>query len=194
MSQPLTPPPSQPPVDQPAYPGAVPPPAPQQQQQQGTSGLAITGLVLAFLLPGIGFILSLIAIFKTGPGKRAGRGLAITGVIVSVILSTTYSLLLANWVNDNKTLVDPGCTAGRAAIVAMGTNPTIDQVSKLAADLDAASGKAKDAEVKTALKAIADGYNKIISDAKAGKEPTPAALTKIEGDEKKFDELCTIAS
>lgn len=194
MSQPLTPPPSQPPVDQqpPPYPGSVPPPAPQPQQQ-GVSGLAIAGLILC-ILPLIGFILSLIAIFLTGPGKKRGRGLAITGLILSVVLGAAGAILSATVLNNVKTVADPGCTAGKAAIFAMGDNPTLDQIDKTIADLNAASAKAKDAEVKTAFKTLADDYNKIISEAKAGKAPDPAALTKIEADGAAIDKLCTIGS
>ena len=57
-----------------------PPPAPQ-----GTDPLAILGLVFAFLFWPLGLILSIIGITRTGKGKRAGRGLAIAGAIISVV-------------------------------------------------------------------------------------------------------------
>lgn len=62
-----------------AYPGEAlgyPPVAPK------TPGIAIWGLVLAFLMAPVGLVLSIIALGKT---KRAGagRGLAVAGVIIS---------------------------------------------------------------------------------------------------------------
>src|SRR4051794_3415095 len=96
------------PTDQQGYQAAPPP-------QPGTSGLAIAGLILAFLVAPIGFILSLIAIFKTGKGRSKGRGLAIAGVVISALLiagGITVAVVVAN-----STLADPGCVAGKAAIV-----------------------------------------------------------------------------
>ncbi len=55
----------------------------EQPQRKGTDPLAIFGLILAFLAPLIGLILSLIALGRTGKGKRGGRGLAVAGTIVS---------------------------------------------------------------------------------------------------------------
>src|SRR5690349_18962710 len=97
-----------PPADQQGYPPAAP-------AQLGTSGLAIAGLILTFLIAPLGFLLSLIAVFKTGPNRAKGRGLAITGIIVSLLIiagSTAAVVKLAN-----STLVDPGCTAGKTAIL-----------------------------------------------------------------------------
>jgi hypothetical protein len=65
-------------------PPAAPPPAPTSQ---GTSPLAVAGLVLAFLLPLIGAILSFVALGQTGRGKRTGRGLAIAGAVIGTLLT-----------------------------------------------------------------------------------------------------------
>lgn len=79
-------------------PEALQQPAPQPPQQPSnepssnmahnpkTNVMAIVGLVLAFIVPVLGFILSLVAksqIKKTGEG---GKGLATAGIIVSVVL------------------------------------------------------------------------------------------------------------
>ncbi|WP_149084624.1 hypothetical protein [Microbacterium sp. 1S1] len=48
--------------------------------------LSIIGLVLAFLLPPVGLILSIIALVQLGKA-RAPRGLAIAGIVVGAILT-----------------------------------------------------------------------------------------------------------
>jgi hypothetical protein len=148
------------------------------QPQPGTSGLAVAGLILAFLLAPIGFILSLIAIFKTGPGRSKGRGLAIAGLIVSLLAiggAVTAGLVIAN-----STVADPGCTDPASV------QPMIDK-------LNAAAGKAKHDDVKAATKALADDYTALLKGAKAGKEPA-GIQQKIEADAAKFDSLCTVGS
>lgn len=54
---------------------------------RSTSPLAVVGLVLAFLLPLVGAVISLVALGQAGPGKRGGRGLAIAGAIIGFLLT-----------------------------------------------------------------------------------------------------------
>lgn len=58
------------------------------------SVLAIIALILAFLIPPIGFILGIIAIFVVSKNKKRGIGLAIAAVILSVIFTLIYVLVL----------------------------------------------------------------------------------------------------
>lgn len=95
-SQPGTPPPAwngtpandpaaaYPPPPGPAAPGAYGAPAPQTSPPGRV--LSIVGLVLAFLLPPIGLILSIIAAVQLGKA-RAPKGLAIAGIIVGAVLT-----------------------------------------------------------------------------------------------------------
>ena len=52
-----------------------------------TSGLAIAALVMAFLAPVVGFILGILALGSIKKNKEAGRGLAISAIVVSVVIT-----------------------------------------------------------------------------------------------------------
>lgn len=52
---------------------------------QSTSGMAVAGLVCAFLFPLLGLIFSIIGLGQTKDGKRGGRGLALAGLILSIL-------------------------------------------------------------------------------------------------------------
>jgi len=166
------------------YPTPAPP-------RRGTSGLAIAGLILAFLLAPIGFILSLIAVFKTGKGRSGGRGLAVAGVIVSalIIAGVTTAVVLA----ANSTVADPGCVAGKAAILDGANNIDANSLKTTADDLNAAAAKAKHDNVRAALTALADDYTQLRDAITTG--DIPAGLQdKITADAATIDSLCTIGA
>lgn len=64
----------------PAYPAAPAPPASPPGR-----GLAIAGLIFAFVMPLIGLILSIIATVKLGK-VGAPKGMAIAGIIISIVI------------------------------------------------------------------------------------------------------------
>lgn len=114
-----------------SQPGPAQPPPPQDYSPQAytqpgygpptppkTPGIAIAGLVLAFLFWPVGLVLSLIAL---GTTKRAGagRGLAITGVIVSILAMVGTGL--AVW-----GLVKVGGAVAQPALVVTQFNSSID--------------------------------------------------------------------
>lgn len=164
---------------------------PPQPPQQGTSGLAIAGLILAFLVAPIGFILSLIAIFKTGAGKAKGRGLAIAGLIVSVLVIGGFTAIVV--AAANSTVADPGCTSGKQAILDNASNTDPTNLQPVIDQLNAAAAKAKHADVRNAMKAIADDYTQVQNGTKTGQMP-PGILDKIKTDAQKVDDLCTVGS
>ena len=170
------------PYGQQGYPVAPPP-------QQGTSGLAIAGLILAFLVAPVGFILSLIAVFKTGNGRSKGRGLAIAGIIVSVVIIGGVSALVAAAVNS--TVADPGCTAGKDAILQSSSTPDAAALQKTIDGLNAAAAKAKHDDVRAAMKALADDYTQLLSGTKTGNIPA-GIVDKVTADGAAIDKLCTI--
>ena len=78
-----------------------------------TPAIAIVGLILAFILPPVGLILSLVAISRA---RRAGsgRGLAIGGIVVGTLLTILGLALVPLIMNAAKDITD-----ARAALVAM---------------------------------------------------------------------------
>ena len=54
---------------------------------RSTDVVSIVGLVLAFLLAPVGLVVSIVGLVRTAGGRRKGRGFAIAGVVVSVVLT-----------------------------------------------------------------------------------------------------------
>lgn len=50
------------------------------------NGFAIAGFILAFLFPPVGFILSIVALIRMGRHGGRGRGLAIAGIVISILM------------------------------------------------------------------------------------------------------------
>lgn len=71
---------------QPPYGPVVPP--------SKTNGLAIAGFVLAFLIPLLGLIFSIIGLVKAKDHNGNGKGLAIAGIIISGIMLILGTLLV----------------------------------------------------------------------------------------------------
>jgi hypothetical protein len=74
-----------------------------------TNPLAIIGFILAFFLPLIGFILSLIGLTQINKKKESGKGLAIAGIVVSCVVAVlhlilTMAIVAAVLSSDNVTL------------------------------------------------------------------------------------------
>ncbi|MFI5891437.1 DUF4190 domain-containing protein [Actinoplanes sp. NPDC051513] len=181
-----------PPPGQPQYPNFQ---APPPQQPQGTSGLAITGFILAFVAPIIGFILSFIAIFKTGPGKAKGRGLAVAGTIIGGLFTIIGIVIIvaAGLFVSNSTVTDPGCVDGKAAIIKGAEKVDAASLQTTVDELHAAAAKAKHDEVRTAMNTMADDYTQLLNAIKTGNMPD-GLEAKITTDVNKVDSLCTVGS
>jgi hypothetical protein len=170
--------------------------APQEQPpvpapQPGTSGLAIAGLIFAFVIAPIGFLLSLIAVFKTGKGKQKGRGLAIAGLIVSVLVIGGGVAIVAAVANS--TVADPGCVDGKKAILDGASNVDAGSLQKTVDGLTAAAAKAKHDDVRAAMTALADDYKQLLTAMTTGNVP-PGIEAKVEADANKIDDLCSIGA
>jgi hypothetical protein len=174
---------------------AAPPPP------QGTNGLAIAGFILAFVVAPIGFILSLIGLIQTSKRHQKGKGLAVAGVIVSVLAMaatvTAMTVVFATVGKNVTTITDPGCTAGKSVILNMPSSPSSPdsvkaQLQTTIAGLNSAAAKAKHDNVRNALKALADDYNQILQAINTGTEPPAGLEAKVGADANAIDELCTI--
>ena len=60
---------------------------PQQWQPQGTNTLAILGFVFAFVLAPVGIVLSALGLKQTKQRNEGGRGLALAGLILSIVFT-----------------------------------------------------------------------------------------------------------
>ena len=83
-----TPPPPPTPPSPPLPPTAPvsPPPAPPPSAKDEKNTIAIVGLVLAFFVPIVGLIMSIIGLSKSKKTKGVGKGIAIAGIIASLIV------------------------------------------------------------------------------------------------------------
>ena len=65
------------------------------QETQKTNVMAIVGFIFAFLLPLVGFILSIIGLVQINKKGQKGKGLAIAGIIVSVFVAIFHAIITA---------------------------------------------------------------------------------------------------
>lgn len=179
-------------------------PAPYQPAApRGTSGVAVAGLVLSVLFFPLGFLLSLIALLLTGKGGKKGRGLAVTGLLISLVVGGGVGFVYNKYIKDNlkniSTLTDPGCDKGKDVILA---GPTINDSTDPAAvktnlqtiitGLDAAAAASKNADVKAAITALSKDYGQLVTALTKGTVPPADLITRVEADGNRIDELCTI--
>ncbi|PWJ48473.1 hypothetical protein SAMN06264364_13037 [Quadrisphaera granulorum] len=76
------------------YQQGYPQPYQQGSPQRPTSVTAVIGLVLAFLVSPIGMIVSAFGIGDTRGGRKAGRGMAIAGVVVGAVGTVMWVLAI----------------------------------------------------------------------------------------------------
>ena len=91
---PLSTPPS--PVSQPTpvpEVGQQPPQTPLPAEPAETNGLAIAGLILAFVFPPLGLIFSILGLKKAKKSGGSGSGLAVAGLVISIVLIVLGALL-----------------------------------------------------------------------------------------------------
>jgi len=105
-------------TDQPGYAGGPPQ---DGYDARPTSVAAIVGLIGAFVFWPVGLVASIIGIGHTKPGRKKGRGLAIAGLIVSIVAAIGSIITIS-------------------LIVAVASSPEVQQsTTELSQQLDAAS-------------------------------------------------------
>ena len=184
------------PVGEPPY-GANPSEPPPVQRTM--SVMAVLGLILAFFAPPVGFILSVIALFTTGARRKRGKGLAIAGIIVSLIVGTLIGIAVFKVGKTVSTLADPGCVTGKAAITdnagKLNDSATVEAGLKATVDgLNASIAKSQHANVRAALKDVVDDYTKLQQAITTGTTPDAALQDKLTKDAETIDSLCTIGT
>jgi hypothetical protein len=185
-------------MSDPAAPGAPVYPPPPTQAPKTTNGLAIAGLILAFLAPLIGLILSIVGLSQAKKRNQNGRGLAIAGIIISIVLTIAYGAITATVFSKVAALADPGCTTGKAAILDNQTkaaDPATmkDGIQATIKGLDDAAAKADSADVRKAMKALSADYTKLLAGLDSG-NADPGLLGQISQDAEQIDKLCTVGA
>lgn len=78
----------------------VPPPvapATNQYAGRGTNILAILALVASFLIPPAGIVLGAVALKEIARTGQEGRGLALAGLWIGIVISALVLLFIALW-------------------------------------------------------------------------------------------------
>jgi hypothetical protein len=179
--------------------GSFPPVAPPPPATQGTNGLSIAGLILAIFVAPLGFILSIIGLVMAGRRGQKGKGLAIAGIVISVLImggSTAAVLALGGKVS---TLTDQGCLSGKSAMIdnesKVNSPDTIKEGLQATIDgLNSAAGKAKHDNVRSAVRAVSADYSELLKDVNAGTAPSQELSDKLDADASKLDSLCTVST
>jgi hypothetical protein len=151
--------------------------------------LAIVGFILAFCSGPVGFVLSLVAIFQTGRNRKKGRGLAVAGVIISLVImagsATAYVVL------SSSTVLDPGCRDGKAAILAFDPSGDPKAFQATIDALNAAANKAKNKEVADAMRALAKDYADMKKGVETGQLPDDI-VARVTDHAARVDQLCSV--
>jgi len=132
----------------PQFGGPVPPGgygypvAPQQQK----NGFAVAGFVLS-LLPLLGLIFSILGLVRAGKVGGKFKGLAIAGIVLSVVIGGGYTAIAV--AVSNSTALDPGCTSAESSFSSMLGKLQTDE-SKLNSDSSNASAMQADLTTFTA--------------------------------------------
>ncbi|GIH20713.1 DUF4190 domain-containing protein [Rugosimonospora africana] len=175
-----------------SFPPVAPPPA-----AQGTNGLSIAGLILAIFVAPLGFILSIIGLVLAGRRGQKGKGLAIAGIIISVLIMGGSTAAIVALGGKVSTLTDPGCLSGKSAMIdnesKVNSPDTIKEGLQATIDgLNSAAGKAKHDNVRSAVQAVAADYSELLKDVNSGTSPSQELSDKLDTDASKLDSLCTV--
>jgi hypothetical protein len=187
---------------QPQFGGQVPPGgygypvAPPDQK----NGFAVAGFILS-LLPLLGIIFSILGLVRAGKVAGKGKGLAIAGIVLSLVFAGGYTAALV--AVGNSTALDPGCTSAEASFRSMLGKLQTDE-SKLTADssdntamqadlttftgdiqsiktsLDSSLAQAKHQSVKDKIQAMDTDVNTVLTGLQAIQNGDTSQLNQFE--------------
>ncbi len=131
------------------YGGQIPPQIPPQEPMAGYgapqnndkwNGLVIAGFVCAFLVPIVGLILSIIGMVQINKNGGKSKGMAIAGIIVSVVVMVLNGLLVFSMLNAANGAIQTAITTSQSPSATSSspstTDPDIDDLDNDLDDLD----------------------------------------------------------
>lgn len=175
------------------YGGYVPP-------QDPKNGFAIAGLILFFTVV-LGLIFSILGLVKSGKIGGKGRGLAVAGLILSILAGVGWGVLIA--AAANSTQLDPGCRTAensfrsmQSKLLADGTKLQTDggnqatlqsdltllstDLTNMKSALDNALSQAKKQEVKDKLQALDGDLTTMLNGLKAIQQGDTSQLDSFQ--------------
>ncbi len=127
------------------YGGQIPPQEPMAgygapQNNDKWNGLVIAGFVCAFLVPIVGLILSIIGMVQINKNGGKSKGMAIAGIIVSVVVMVLNGLLVFSMLNAANGAIQTAITTSQSPSATSSspstTDPDIDDLDNDLDDLD----------------------------------------------------------
>ena len=110
------------------------------QNNDKWNGLVIAGFVCAFLVPIVGLILSIIGMVQINKNGGKSKGMAIAGILVSVVVMVLNGLLVFSMLNAANSAVQTAITASQSPSSSSSspstTDPDIDDLDNDIDDLD----------------------------------------------------------
>ena len=130
------------------------------------SGMAITALVLAFLLPLVGLILAIVSLVKFNKGdRRKGKGMSIAALVISIIMMIGSNILVYNVMNKTMDQVSHSISqsvGGSSTGKYKNMQDWIDRSPDVQEFYSTMGGQLKQQNVTATLKA--DGDEKLVID------------------------------
>ncbi len=117
------------------YGGQIPPQIPPQEPMAGYgapqnndkwNGLVIAGFVCAFLVPIVGLILSIIGMVQINKNGGKSKGMAIAGIIVSVVVMVLNGLLVFSMLNAANGAIQTAITTSQSPSATSSSPSTTD--------------------------------------------------------------------
>jgi hypothetical protein len=161
--------------------------------------MAVAGLVFGILpTPLFGLIFSIIGLVKSKAAGGVGRTMAIIGLVLSLLWAGGATAIIVAVAPHVAKATDPGCIAAESAstdisskINADAGNPTAlkADLQNAVTTLNNAAAKAKNAQARQAITAMANDFQQLLSAMDTGNLP-PDFDSRITADGAAVDTAC----